>query len=92
MKASFFGGDTTLAHFSFGPYYKHKEEESHIARKRREAELKTLKAIGWKREVFQYKVNNLEAKEAAKVACQAEADKWSKKAGFSLEVSEGFFL
>jgi hypothetical protein len=105
MSKSFFGGDTSVSHFTVDKRYVYPHEKfdpskpsqeriaiERKAKQRRSDQYKTLKALGFKQPYFQYRNGDEEGKAKAKTKAEEFARVWSAKAGFELEVAEGFFL
>jgi hypothetical protein len=84
--ASFFGGDTSKAHYTTDVPATHRERAL-----RREQQAK-LQAAGYKQQYFQYAIGDKRAQEHAARRARLFAEQWSAKVGIELVVQEGMFL
>lgn len=95
MTTLFFGGDSTMSHFSVDlphrPYNATTEERKAFDLQRKEDRAK-LKALGWKEVYCQFKDKDPAAKIKAKAKADAIAAEWEAKTGLKFKVAEGCFL
>ena len=89
MIKSFFGGDTSLAHYSCSVPFTGGRTNTP---ERRAAYAKIKEAFPGREKVFQFSVNDPAAKAKAKADCEAHAADILAKAGVVVEVCEGCFL
>jgi hypothetical protein len=91
---SFFGGDTSKAHFSVRVrFMAHKDETAREQRLRREAERSKLKEAGIKSaQYFQYQIKDAAGKANMKARAEKEAKRIEMATGVKMEVCEGCFL
>jgi hypothetical protein len=99
MTRSWFGGDTSKAHWNVSPKddprtYRYKTPEERAAakvvnRERYEATKRYAGKTAW---YFQYNVNDAKQKAAQKVSADALAKELEDELGFPFNVAEGCFL